>query len=144
LRGGEAVAAPPFRKVERDANLPLSFAQQRLWFLNQVEPDSSSYNVPLAIQLQGNLDLKALEQTLSEIVRRHEVLRTTFRPIDGQPVQVISPPYSFHLEVEQLKDVPESRHDSLLRRKLADHSISAAKSSESVSCSAAKEITSLC
>jgi hypothetical protein len=108
LRGGEAVAAPPFRKVERDANLPLSFAQQRLWFLNQVEPDSSSYNVPLAIQLQGNLDLKALEQTLSEIVRRHEVLRTTFRPIDGQPVQVISPPYSFHLEVEQLQDVPES------------------------------------
>jgi hypothetical protein len=108
LRGGEAVAAPPLRKVERDANLPLSFAQQRLWFLNQVEPDSSSYNVPLAIQLQGNLDLKALEQTLSEIVRRHEVLRTTFRPIDGQPVQVISPPYSFHLEVEQLQDVPES------------------------------------
>ena len=74
------------------AHYPLSFAQQRLWFLQELEPDSAAYNIPRAFRIRGALDVKALEQTLSEIVRRHEILRTTFRVVNGQPVQVVSEP----------------------------------------------------
>ncbi len=68
---------------------PASFAQQRLWFLSQLEPDSASYNTALAVRLRGSLNREATAQSLSEIVRRHEVLRTTFDEVDGELVQVI-------------------------------------------------------
>jgi amino acid adenylation domain-containing protein len=68
---------------------PASFAQQRLWFLDQLTPGNTIYNVPTAIRLTGSLNLAALEQTFNEIVRRHEALRTTFKELEGQPVQVI-------------------------------------------------------
>jgi NRPS condensation-like uncharacterized protein len=77
----------------------LSFAQQRLWFLDQLEPDSAFYNVPLAIRLRGALNVTALERSVNEIVRRHEVLRTRFPLRDGQPVQVIEPPEVIALSV---------------------------------------------
>src|SRR5438105_1367880 len=63
----------------------LSFAQQRLWFLEQLEPGTPTYNIPGAIRLTGTLNVLALEQGVNEIVRRHEVLRTTFTTVDGQP-----------------------------------------------------------
>src|SRR5215212_3146789 len=69
--------------------VPLSFTQQRLWFLNQLEPDSTFYNIPIAIRLKGSLDIQSLERALSELVRRHESLRTTFALETEQPVQVI-------------------------------------------------------
>src|SRR5262249_14337527 len=69
---------------------PLSFAQQRLWFLNQLEPNSPAYNIPSAAPLRGNLNVAALERTINEIVRRHEVLRTIFVTVDGQPRQVVT------------------------------------------------------
>src|SRR5262249_26697993 len=72
---GEAPPAPPLRPVPRDGELPLSFAQQRLWFLDQWQPASPLYNVPAAVRLAGPLDVPALERSLREIVRRHEVLR---------------------------------------------------------------------
>src|SRR6185369_9022509 len=71
-------------------SLPLSFAQQRLWFLEQLDPGNSAYNIPLALRLRGRLNIAALGEALSEVVRRHEVLRTTFPSIDGGPVQVIT------------------------------------------------------
>ncbi|ARV58862.1 hypothetical protein BZZ01_09635 [Nostocales cyanobacterium HT-58-2] len=86
---------PPIKPVPRDANLPLSFAQQRLWFLYQLETDSVSYNIPAAVRLDGLLDVAALKMALQEIVRRHEVLRTTFSVADGHPVQVIAPEPTF-------------------------------------------------
>src|SRR5439155_15533509 len=68
----------------------LSFAQQRLWFLAQLEPNSPLYTIPALIRLDGPLDVPALQRSLNEIVRRHEVLRTTFASVDGEPMQVIA------------------------------------------------------
>lgn len=76
--------------VSREGNLPLSFAQQRLWFLDQMEPGNPLYNIPGAVRLKGSLNVAALEQSFNEIARRHEVLRTNFKTVDGQPVQVIA------------------------------------------------------
>ncbi|MCP4571233.1 MAG: non-ribosomal peptide synthetase, partial [bacterium] len=84
--------APPIRPVaRRDQGLPLSFAQQRLWFIDHFDPGSALYNVPAALRLKGRLDPGALGRALSEIVRRHEVLRTTFATAGGEPVQVVGP-----------------------------------------------------
>ena len=69
---------------------PLSFAQRRLWFLHQLDPQSASYNMPFALRLTGHLDVAALAGTLNEIVRRHEVLRTTFEALEEEPVQLIA------------------------------------------------------
>ena len=96
----------PILPVPRDGNLPLSFAQARLWFLAQLEPDSPAYNIPAAFRLTGLLNVTALSQSLSEIVRRHEVLRTTFPSVDGQPKQVISLDTALTLPVIDLRELP--------------------------------------
>ena len=75
---------PPLTRAERGAESPLSFAQQRLWFIDQLEPGSALYNNPLAVRLSGELKKEALRRTLTEIVRRHEVLRTSFRTVEGR------------------------------------------------------------
>ncbi|MBW4538427.1 MAG: amino acid adenylation domain-containing protein [Myxacorys chilensis ATA2-1-KO14] len=85
--------------------LPTSFAQQRLWFLQQLMPENSAYNVPLAVQLSGELDIAALEQTFNEIVRRHESLRTNFKMIGGQPRQVVLPQLTLPLPVIDLQNL---------------------------------------
>src|SRR4051812_6865741 len=79
------------RMREDRSSAPLSFAQQRLWFLDQLEPHNALYNVPRAINLKGKLNLSALQQALAELARRHEVLRTHFSDSDGEVRQVISP-----------------------------------------------------
>jgi amino acid adenylation domain-containing protein/non-ribosomal peptide synthase protein (TIGR01720 family) len=103
LQAGLASDAPPLRRVSRDDVLPLSFAQQRLWFMAQLEPDSPFYNSPLAVRLKGELVLPALEQTLRELLRRHEVLRTSFVSEQGKPRQVIGP-VTVPLEVVHLSE----------------------------------------
>ncbi|HEY0733776.1 MAG TPA: condensation domain-containing protein, partial [Herpetosiphonaceae bacterium] len=70
---------------------PLSFGQERLWVLDQFQPGSAFYNMPLVMQLDGPLDTPALERSLNAILRRHEILRTTFTNIDGRPAQVVTP-----------------------------------------------------
>lgn len=96
----------PILPVPKDGNLRLSFAQARLWFLAQLEPDSSAYNMPAAYRLTGLLNVTALSQSLSEIVRRHEALRTTFPSVDGQPKQVISLDTALTLPVIDLRELP--------------------------------------
>src|ERR1051325_6877170 len=78
-------------KASKPKFYPLSFAQQRLWILDQLEPNTAAYNIPSAVRLTGRLDVAALEQTFNEIKRRHGSLRTTFSVIDDQPVQVLNP-----------------------------------------------------
>ncbi|WP_414585420.1 amino acid adenylation domain-containing protein [Scytonema sp. PCC 10023] len=97
----------PFVPISRNRNLPLSFAQQRLWFLDQLVPNNPFYNVPAAFRLTGSLHLAALEQTFNEIVRRHEALRTTFAIVEGQPVQVIAPILNVSLAVRDLQQLPQ-------------------------------------
>ena len=79
---------------------PISYAQQRLWFLDQLEPGNPVYNLPAGVRLKGALQLSALERSLNEIIRRHEALRTRFLTLDGEPVQVIDP--RFDIGGEQL------------------------------------------
>ena len=99
--------AAPIPRVRRDGPLPLSFTQQRLWFLDQLEPGQATYNMWIARRLVGPLDVDVLERSVAEIVRRHEILRTTFVDIDGVPSQVIAETVDFELErLENDKDRP--------------------------------------
>ena len=90
--------------VPRDRPLPLSFAQERLWFLAQLEPDSAEYNVPGGLELRGDLDIDALQRALTEVVARHEVLRTRFDTDAGIPSQIIDPPQPLELPVVEIRD----------------------------------------
>jgi amino acid adenylation domain-containing protein len=94
--------APPIRPVVRDGPLPLSFAQERLWFLDQLEPGSAAYNLPVAVRIAGRLDAGALAAALSEILRRHEVLRTRFAAGERSPVQLIDAPAPLTLPLVDL------------------------------------------
>jgi acyl carrier protein len=93
------------KPVPRNRLLPLSFAQQRLWLLDRIDPGSPLYNVPRALRLVGDLDVDALSRSLSEIVRRHEALRTTFPTVDEQPVQLIAEPHPIKLRMFDLSNL---------------------------------------
>ncbi|RJS17729.1 hypothetical protein DRW03_27485 [Corallococcus sp. H22C18031201] len=117
LAAGEAVpaaAAPVILARVQEAEL--SFAQQRLWFIDQLEPGSPDYNIPAALKMRGALDVLALERTFVELVRRHHVLRTVFRVSEGRAVQVITPASSFKAEVQDLRALPEAARESEARR----------------------------
>jgi amino acid adenylation domain-containing protein len=98
---------PPLVPAPRDRGLPLSFAQQRLWFLHQLDPAAATYNIPGALRLSGRLDVQALERTLRAIADRHEALRTTFAVSGEQPVQRIAPRSDLRLPVVDLSALPE-------------------------------------
>ncbi|PZU94472.1 MAG: non-ribosomal peptide synthetase [Pseudanabaena sp.] len=108
---GDRGRLAPIQPVSRDQNLPLSFSQQRLWFLNELEGgESATYNWPApAIALTGKLDTQVLVKTISEIVRRHEVLRTTFANINGDIAQKIHPPQSLDIPIIDLQSEPETK-----------------------------------
>ncbi len=103
-------------RAHRDG-APLSFAQERLWFLDRLEPGSAVYNVPMARRLGGALDEAALERALGEVVRRHEALRTTFREVDGSPVQVIAPFGGFTLRLDDLSGWADADREVEVRRR---------------------------
>jgi amino acid adenylation domain-containing protein/non-ribosomal peptide synthase protein (TIGR01720 family)/FkbM family methyltransferase len=93
--------------------LPLSFAQQRLWFLDQLDPGNTGYVMDTAVRLSGSLDVSALERTLNEIIRRHEILRTHFESVEGQPVQVITHAAFVHLPLIDLSALPPTEGEAL-------------------------------
>ncbi len=92
--------------------LPLSFVQEQLWFLDQLQPGNANYNQYPAARLKGPLKVEALEQSLNEIVRRHEVFRTTFAAVEGQPLQVITPSLTIPLSLVDLRGVPEPQREA--------------------------------
>jgi len=101
--------------ADKPESLPLSFAQQRLWFVDQLGT-GAAYNVPLALRLTGLLDVSALERSLTEILDRHGVLRAAFTHLDGHPRQVIAAPTSLELPVVDLGEVPAADRESEARR----------------------------
>jgi iturin family lipopeptide synthetase A len=94
-------------RVDRNGKLALSYSQERLWFINQLEPENVAYNAPAAVRILGPLELESLERTLREIVRRHESLRTRFLSVDGEAQQIIDPSLSVELPVTELSHLPE-------------------------------------
>ena len=100
---------------------PLSFSQQRLWFLDQLQPGNAFYNISRNFLLRGSLDVQALERSLNEIVKRHEILRTSFKNVDGHPVQVISPPQQFNLLVVNLEDHSEEDRETKSYSLITEH-----------------------
>ncbi|MCU0532504.1 MAG: amino acid adenylation domain-containing protein [Hydrococcus sp. Prado102] len=107
---------PSILPVSRDREIPLSFAQARLWFLDQLESGTSTYNIAAAVQLTGTLQLDALKQALAEIVQRHEVLRTTFKMVDGSPVQVIAPNATVAIAELDLQAFSQEEQDAQVQR----------------------------
>jgi len=110
--------ATSIKPITRDRQLPLSFAQQRLWFIEKAGLSSNAYNIPLTLHLVGNLDEVALQQSLNHIIARHEILRTTFSPINGKPVQVIKPTFEVLLPKKDLSGLTLSQQKKQLQQLL--------------------------
>ncbi len=121
-RAADAPASPdrlPIMPVSRAGNLPASFAQERLWFIQQFAPDCLAYNSPAAIRFRGQLNTSVLEQSLNAVINRHETLRTTFIAVDGRPVLVITPELYLPLPVIDLRHLPPDMHETEAQRLLA-------------------------
>jgi amino acid adenylation domain-containing protein len=119
-REEEGLVPPPIKPFPRDGAVPLSFAQERLWVLDQMEPNNPFYNISRSLRLKGTLQTEAVEKALNEIVRRHESQRTTFALQDGHPVQKILPFLTIPLELQDLSDLPESEREDEARRIAGD------------------------
>ncbi|MBW4592776.1 MAG: amino acid adenylation domain-containing protein [Brasilonema angustatum HA4187-MV1] len=118
MRGKFTDQGIPRRSQQNPA--PLSFAQERLWFLDQLQPAQSLYNEPYAFRLKGSLKLTALTHSLNEIVQRHEILRTNFTMVDGQPFQVIAPTLALALPIVDLQLLPEDELEAEVQRLTTD------------------------
>jgi amino acid adenylation domain-containing protein len=115
-RQTETGLPPAIVPVSRQQPLPLSFAQQRLWFLHQLQPDQSAYNIATAARLQGQLDPSALTQSLNALIQRHETLRTAFRTTDSQPLQVITSSLHLTVPVIDLRSIPQADQAAEVQR----------------------------
>lgn len=115
-------AAPRITIPRRDpaAAIPLSFAQQRLWFLVQLEPDNPFYNIPTALRLEGDLELEAFQQAIDQLVQRHETLRTTFTTLDEQPQQIVHSRMVIPIEQVDLSGLPTEQDQEVERLAIAD------------------------
>ncbi|MBC7546045.1 MAG: amino acid adenylation domain-containing protein, partial [Candidatus Sericytochromatia bacterium] len=107
---------PPIMPIERHGDVPVSFAQQRLWFLDQLEPGSAAYNMPAALRLTGTLQIPVLTAVLTELVRRHESLRTTIVTVSGEPMQHIAPAGPVPLPVIDLSGVTDDARAQALQQ----------------------------
>lgn len=122
LRGGTSgnSTAPAIGKRPQ-GSAPLSFSQQRLWFLDRLEAGNLAYHIPTALRLQGRLDIRALEQAVNEMIRRHEILRTRFGMDGEQPVQIVAPELRLSIGVVALSELAETDRDAeVLRLARAD------------------------
>jgi len=111
ITADEGHTRPVIQPVSRQEDLPLSFAQQRLWIQDQFHPATAEYNIPLAVRLDGKFDVHAFEQTLSEVIRRHEVLRTSFPRSGDLPVQAIAQAEPANVPIVNLCELPESARE---------------------------------
>jgi amino acid adenylation domain-containing protein len=117
---GRSTPYPAIHTGQAPNPVEVSFPQEQLWFLSQFGPASVAYNVPVAWQLQGSLDIDALERSLSEIVRRHEALRTSFPLVGGKPMQYVNPADAFRLEIVDLRGLTEAKRQVESNRLIAE------------------------
>ena len=108
--------APLIQPTPRDGFIPLSFSQHRIWLFDQLEPQNPAYNIPASVRLIGPLDMAAIQASINEIVRRHEVLRTTFGTVNGQTSQVIAPALSIPMPVTDLRNLPPAEQEAAARQ----------------------------
>ena len=114
---------PPIQPRPEGEQLPLSWAQERLWFLNQLEGSSATYNLPGALRVKGNLDIHTLQLTLSEILRRHEVLRTSFATQDGRAIQVINPEATININIVDLQQLEATEREIVVYQEVQKEAI---------------------
>src|SRR5215212_1454241 len=114
-QGVKSPGAERIPRREESGPAPLSFAQQRLWFFDQFEPGNAAYNLLNTVLLQGKLNTVALEKSFSEVIRRHEALRTTFDVRDGKPVQIIASPKPFNLQLVDIRRLSEAERESVVQ-----------------------------
>ncbi|MBS0151275.1 MAG: amino acid adenylation domain-containing protein [Nitrospira sp.] len=118
---GAAGQAPPLVPVARTGPLPTSFAQQRLWFLAQLEPEGWSYNLPFGIRIKGPVDAPVLQQCFAEVTRRHESLRTTFAIREQDPVQEVAAHLEIDLPIVDLLELPDDKREENVQRLAETH-----------------------
>ena len=119
LAGG-STALPPVEPTARTSPIPLSFSQERVWFIRQLSPENSAYNTSFHVHFEGRLDVAVLERAFTEIIRRHESLRSTFEAREDGPAQVVHPPYPVHIPVSSLEHLPAGqREQEIVRRRSA-------------------------
>lgn len=111
-----AQAAPSIQPVPRAGRLALSFSQQRIWLFDQLEPQNPAYNIPASVRVSGPVDVAAFRASINEVVRRHEVLRTAFAIVDGEPAQVIAPSISLDLPVTDFRALPKADREPAARQ----------------------------
>ncbi|KYC36605.1 non-ribosomal peptide synthetase [Scytonema hofmannii PCC 7110] len=117
LTSGASTLSVSLTPVQKTTSVhPLSFAQQRLWFINQLTSNTPVYNIPIFINLTGHINVDVLEQSLNEIVRRHDILRTNFVVSEGKPVQVIQPAADLTLTIKDLREFSESERTKEVQR----------------------------
>lgn len=113
----EAVGhANQIRKADHGRDLPLSFTQERLWFVQSLDPESAAYNIPVSVRLHGELDVEVLRCSLTEIIERHEVLRTVYRVNRESPTQMVLPEWTFEWEISDLRDLVQEAAAARLRQ----------------------------
>ncbi|WP_235006684.1 non-ribosomal peptide synthetase [Calothrix rhizosoleniae] len=117
------LSLPAIQPRTHSEQLPLSFAQERLWLLNQIEGSSATYNIPAAVRITGKLDVNALQESLSEIVRRHEILRTSFQTVNGKPIQVIYPEATITINMLDLQQLVGSERETVLQQQVQQETI---------------------
>src|SRR6266508_2013693 len=116
LRAGAGLQIPPIERASREKSLPPSFAQQRLWFIDQLEPGGAMYNIPSALRVRGELRRELLESALGEVVRRHEALRTRFELREGEPAQIIDRSSPVAAPVIEVSGLEERQREKEARR----------------------------
>src|SRR5689334_8406011 len=116
-----AVQPIPRRQESDSATCPASIDQERLWFIDQLQPGNTAYNIFNASRIRGSLNIPIMERVINELLQRHEVLRTTLKSVDGLPVQVIAPELKITLEPRSLQHLPPSeRYDEAVRLTTAE------------------------
>jgi amino acid adenylation domain-containing protein len=120
--GKRRPVSPPIKAINRDRDLPLSLGQQHIWSLNQDVPGTGFFNIANAFNIFGRLDVAALEKSFAELIRRHEILRTTHPVRDGRPIQMIAPPGPFAIPILDMANLPKKDCENKVQKLAADES----------------------